>query len=142
MEKINPKKYIVMLALISFLISCGHNQKINPNQYHYQISIPNGIGIEEDETINIFSKFLKQSPRSRYAVEIVIYSYSSGKETFFYSKNTNGNIRKDTQEGSIGALMKIKEKNNLLHTHFLKAAGNSKDELIKKIAVEAREILH
>ncbi len=142
MNKKTLNKFATVFFAASIFISCSHNQKSNDSYYRILISVQDGIKITADEAREILYKKIKQNRKSQNLAEIIIYSHSSGKETFFYSKDSNDNIKRDNHQGSIKILLKIREDNKLTDVYFFQATGNSKVELIEKIAFEVRKVLY
>ncbi|MCU0822249.1 MAG: hypothetical protein MUC95_07235 [Spirochaetes bacterium] len=115
------------------ILSCSHNRKA-VNNYTLILIVRDGLGVNREEVNNVFMQYFKPGAESGDTVEVVIFAYSSGKETFSYNGDGDGGIKSNTDEGSIEALIKIKENNKLEDTSFLRARGSSKDELLRKIA--------
>ena len=120
--------------------ACSHN--INIKDYSIKISTPihRDKGISREEVETLFFKIFKKNSYSPNLIEIVIYSYSSGKEIFFYSGNKNSNINSDVQTGSMEALVKIKQQGKLINIYFIKAKGKSKIEIIENLAKEVEKL--
>lgn len=131
---------VILFLSIFHIISCSRNLRSDDANYCFLVSVEEELGIEKDKVEAAFSKFIEQNSEGKYLVEIVIYGYSSGKETFFYSEN-GGNVLMDTKKGSIEALVKVKQDMKIKDIYFLKAIGNAKDEIIESLALEAKRIL-
>lgn len=132
--------FILMILSLCF-IYCAKNYKSGNCVYNYTISIGNNISIDKVEADVAFLPVLRQDPDSRISVEIVIFSYSSGKELFSYSEDNPGDILSSTQTGKIEALVKIKQDNKLVKVLFINAAGNSKKDILHKLANASHEAL-
>lgn len=131
----------LFLAGLLFL-ACMHVQKPEGKAFRISLSIREGINISHEEALQIFNKYLKDTPGSQNSIEIKIFSYSSGKETFFYSKETEKDtIQRNTYRGSISALLKIKIDERLVSAKFVNTRGGSKPELIEKIAIKIKKIV-
>lgn len=134
-------KVFVLMILSLYFMSCAKNYKSGNCIYNYTISIGNNISIDKAEADSAFLPVLRQNPDSRLSVEIVIFSFSSGKELFSYSEDKPGDILSSTQIGKIEALVKIKQDNNLVKVLFINATGNSKKDVLHKLAIASREAL-
>jgi ribosome biogenesis protein Nip4 len=100
------------------------------------LTVREGIGVTQAEVYDVFRQHFKSGTEGNDIIEVTIFSYSSGKESFFYSNDTGDNITRNTDDGSIEALIKVRENNRLVDAVFFKAEGRSKEELINKIAAE------
>lgn len=133
----SKKRFYLFTLFISALLilSCHHNRKA-VNNYRLVLIVREGLGVTRAEVQDVFTQYLKSATDGNDIIEVTIFSYSSGKETFFYSGNAGDNVKTNTDDGSIEALIKIREDGRLVDTAFLKARGRSKDELLKKISTE------
>ncbi len=137
-EHHNTMKKIPALIIISSLFlspSCVHNRKAI-NNYSLVLAVREGLGVSRAEADDIFRQYFKSGDGGDSAVEVIIFSYSSGKESFFYSGDSGEGIKSDTDDGSIEALVKIRERGKIVGAEFFKARGRSREELLKNIAAE------
>ena len=134
MTKKSFYKFILFISSL-FILSCIHNRKAI-NNYRLMLTVREGIGVTQAEVYDVFRQHFKSGTEGNDIIEVTIISYSSGKESFFYSSDTGDNITRNTDDGSIEALIKVRENNRLVDAAFFKAEGRSKEELIKKIAAE------
>lgn len=125
---------IIIFAIL--VISCGRIYKYDNCIYNYAVSVAPNIGITEGEAVAAISSVLKQNITDRYLIEIVIFSYSSGKEVFSYPENNPDKMDIKTFSGNISALVKIKQEKSLQSVIFLKAEGNGKEEILRGLAKE------
>jgi hypothetical protein len=125
---------IIILAVLA--ISCGRNYKFDNCMCNYAVSVAPNIGITEREAIAAVSSVLKETNSGRYLIEIVIFSYSSGKEVFSYPENNPDKMNIKTFSGNISALLKFKQEKVLQKVIFLEAEGNGKEEILRGLAKE------
>jgi hypothetical protein len=125
---------IIFLALIA--VSCGRNYRSDNCVCNYSVSIAGNMGINEGEVFAAVSSVLKRSQSNQYVIEIIIFSYSSGKEVFSYLEDNPDNIKIKTYSGNINALVKIKQEKSLQKVFFLRAEGNGEEEIILGLAKE------
>ncbi|HOP28045.1 MAG TPA: hypothetical protein P5120_06220 [Spirochaetota bacterium] len=125
------KKYsllIIFLFMIFFIFSC-ENKKLS----YGEINISTAPYIKKDAlNLKDFSIDVKPDPGSRYSLNIVIYSYTQGKETISLVKN--GEFAVQTGAAELKALVKIMDGKKLMRAEFVEVSGNSNDELVRNLA--------
>ena len=109
--KLTP--FALLFFSITFFLSCGRNINSCSSYYRLQISLKENIGIKNEEVEAVFFRLIKQNPESRCLAQIIIYSYSTSKDRFFYSENDINNVRVDSQKGNIEALLKINNESGI-----------------------------
>ncbi len=122
--------YLYIIIVPSILLSCIIGKKSIKSGYHLDLSVRNDIQIDSEKILSGLSKYIKQDTDSDFNISIVIFNYSSGKETTFYSKDA---MTMNKEPGSLEAMIKIKEYGKLLEIQFIKVKGNSKQELIENL---------
>lgn len=129
-------QYITLSVLI--IISCTA-PVIHSQHRHIIISVAPGLSISTRD----FAGTLKQEsgPSDGNEIEVLILSYSSGKEIFTLSNSSHETITVRRTSGSIEALIKIREDHVLKDVFFLKASGRSKGEIIGNLIQELRRTL-
>ncbi len=123
------------------MISCTKNYKFNNCSINFSVSIGNNLAIDKTEVESAVSSVFNYRQADNNSVEIVIYGNSSGKEIFSYSGDEQKEIQLKTQPGRIEALIKVKIDNQLKDVFFIEASGNSREEILKQLAVKLRQTL-
>ena len=131
------KKYgvpVILFSIIFFFISC-ENKKPGYRELH----ISTAPYIKAD-TLNLknFSIEIEPDPGSMYNLNIVIYSYSQGKETISMEKE--GDFVTRTGSAKIKALVKIMDGEKPVRAEFIEVSGNSNDELIRNLAKSVSDL--
>lgn len=123
-------KYCIAIILI-LPLACKHNIRNYSVPSSFKISVPAEIPLNK---INISKQLQKRfnlhRKQKKLFAEIVILSYSSGKEIFSYSEKKSKNVEVKTLNGSIEAMIKIRDNDLLKEILFIKAVGSSKEEII------------
>ncbi len=127
------KKYLIIILALS-IVSCGRNYKPDYCACNFTVRVPENIFLNKDEVYAAISQVLKENGESRFSAEIIILSYSSGKEVFSLPEDNPENPKIKTYSGNISALLKIKQGKVLQKVLFLKAGGNSREEILKGLA--------
>jgi len=130
-------RHIACSALI-ITLSCTAPVILSQHR-HITISVAPGLSIRTSD----FDGRLKQesAPSDGNNIEVLILSYSSGKEIFTLSNSSRETITVRRTSGSIEALIKIREDYRLKDVFFLKASGRSKGEIIGNFITELRRSL-
>jgi hypothetical protein len=106
------------------------------------ISVPPDMPIKEKELVQILeSKLGSLKNTIKYPVELLIVSYTSGKEIFSLSDESNDNIKVNRTRGSIEAMIKIRVLNRIKKVYFIQATGRTKDEIIDNLVGKIKEVL-
>lgn len=134
-------RFHAFIIIITLLLACSHNIKTDDFLIKITIPIQTLQEISKEEIKNIFYKTFNKNPYSSNLIEIVIFSYSSGKEIFFFPSNKNSKIKSAIQKGSIEAILKIKHQGELKDIYFIKANGKSMVEMIENLTIEARKVV-
>jgi hypothetical protein len=129
------KKYIIIFVLF-FPLTCVRNYRSDNCSYNFTINAGNNPAIDKAEIENAISSVFAINQSSTIAVEIIIYSQSSGKEIFSYSDDKQNEITTKSRPGEIEALIKIKNNSILKSVFFIKAEGNYKKEMFQKLAAK------
>jgi hypothetical protein len=107
-----------------------------------KISVPSGMPIKEKELVQILkSKLGPEGNTKEYSVELIIVSYTLGKEIFSLSDSSNDTIKVDRTRGSIEAMIKIRVLNRIKQVYFVQATGRTKDEIIDNLVERLKEVL-
>jgi len=128
---IKNKTYGILLISVIFavLISSCENKKLNYRELH----ISTAPYIKADLLkLKGFAVAIEPDPASRYNLDIVIYSYSQGKETISLAKN--GEFLTQTGAAELKALVKIMDGEKPVRAEFIEVSGNSNDELIRNLS--------
>ena len=132
--------YIVHSLLI-LMLSCMPNVK-NTLFPPIKILVPSDMPIKEKELMQILkSKLGPEENTNKYSVELIIVSYTSGKEIFSLSDSSNDTIKVDRTSGSIEAMIKIRVLNRIKQVYFVQATGRTKDEIIDNLVGKLKEVL-
>ena len=106
------------------------------------ISIPPGMPIKEKEMVQILERKLgPPNNTKKYRVELLIVSYTSGKEIFSLSDKSNDDVTVNRTRGSIEAMIKIRALNKIQKVHFIRATGRTKDEITDNLVGKIKEVL-
>jgi len=135
MLKYKKRSSLAIIFLMMFLlISCEKN-KLN----YREINISLAPYIKSD-VLNLknFSVNIEHDPGSRFILNIVIYSYSQGKETISLAKD--GDFVTQTGTAEIKALIKIMDGEKPVRAEFVEVSGNSNDELIRNLGKSVSEL--
>ena len=130
---------IIIIALVAF--SCGRNLDHGKCPCDYSVSIKGKWDITREEVFSAVSSQLQQIQDRRNKVEIIIYSYSRGKEVFSYSDNIPDEIKIKSYSGSIKALVKVRKDGKLDNVYFLSSEGDSKESVIDNLAKEIQKTI-
>jgi hypothetical protein len=131
----------IIYSLLLLMLSCMPNVKhtLFPP---IKISVPSGMPIKEKELVQILkSKLGPEGNTKEYSVELIIVSYTSGKEIFSLSDSSNDTIKVDRTRGSIEAMIKIRVLNRIKQVYFVQATGRTKDEIIDNLVERLKEVL-
>ncbi|MDY6935163.1 MAG: hypothetical protein SVZ03_13195 [Spirochaetota bacterium] len=131
-----------LIFVIILLTSCKHNIRLDNYTLGVFVPLKTHKKIGKKEIEDIFHTQFKFNRDGSNLLELVIYGYCSGKETFVFSGDTDNNITRDIQKGSIEALLKIKREGKLEKIFFLKASGSDQEELIDNLVLETKKILN
>lgn len=131
------KKYgavIILFSIIFLFISCE-----NKNPGYRELHISTAPYIKAD-TLNLknFSLEIEPDPGSRYNLNIVIYSYSQGKETI--SLEGEGEFVTKTGKAELKALIKIMDGEKPVRAEFVEVSGNSNEELVRNLAKSVSDL--
>lgn len=139
MKKNRPENIIILSAVVLILIplSCIHNSRETDCDYRFIVTIPEEISIEKSE-MESATGYQKEGGK---VAEIVVYSFSTGREVFSYSKDSGDDVRQVAYKGSMEVLVKTKENGIIKEIYFLKSEGDSRAELIKDIISKVKSIL-
>lgn len=119
---------IIQVSLVFFFISCD-NQKLN----FREIIISSAPYIKSDAlNLKDFSVDYKPDPGSRLTLNIIIYSFSSGKETIRLAED--GSFITETGASEIKALLKIMDGEKLVKADFAEVSGENNNELLRNLA--------
>ncbi len=121
---------ILMIAVIAAaVVSSCENKKLSYREL--RISVAPYI---RPEAFNLtgFSIDVEPDPSSRFNLDIVIYSYSQGKETI--SMKGDSGFVTEAGAAEIKALVKILDGEKIVRAEFIEVSGNSNDELIRNLA--------
>lgn len=140
MKKSRLRIIIILLIVEPIFLSCIHNNREGNCDYSFIITIPEEISIEKSEVDSAF-RGLNQEESSESVAEIIIYSFSSGKEVFSYSKDGEDGVNRFTYKGSMEVLLKTREGGTIKEVYFLKSEGDNKAELIDSIVAKVKLIL-
>ncbi len=128
-------------SLIILMLSCMPNVKTTPFP-PIKISVPSDISIKEKQLVQLLkSKLVPEENTKKYSVELIIVSYTSGKEIFSLSDRSNDTIKVDRTRGSIEAMIKIRVLNRIKQVYFVQATGRTKDEIIDNLVGKLKEVL-
>jgi len=132
----------IVLSLNIFPTSCCKNIKSNAFQFNVIIPIKEDIGVDKDKLKSLLTSKVGGGCKSPdLVVELIIYSFSSGKEIFSVSKKNPDLIKKSMLKGYVKALIKIKMDGKLMKIHFLKITERNKDNIIKILIYQTEQIL-
>ncbi len=100
------------------------------------VKIPENISIRKEELRSLFNKYINAKTVS--ALEVIVYSYSTGYESLGYSDNNKfyHNFRK----GQIALMLKFKRANKIQNVIYIKASGKNKAEIFNNINKELEKI--
>jgi hypothetical protein len=134
------KHTVLHIVLFTLIITLSCTAPVMHSQHrHIIISVAPGLLISTSD----FAGRLKQEPGPSNGndIEVLILSYSSGKEIFTLSNSSQERITVRRTSGSIEALIKIREDHILKDVYFLKASGRSKGEIIGNFITELKRTL-
>ena len=98
--------------------------------------------IKEKEMVQILERKLgPPNNTKKYRVELLIVSYTSGKEIFSLSDKSNDDVTVNRTRGSIEAMIKIRALNTIHKVHFIRATGRTKDEITDNLVGKIKEVL-
>ena len=80
------------------------------------------------EELKVLPFTVRPDEKNSIALRIVIYSYSSGKETI--SMTGDSVFKIDTGSGVIKALVEFIDNGKVVKADFIEVSGSSKDELL------------
>ena len=131
----------IIHSLLIFIVSCMPHVK-DMSFPPITISVPPGMPIKEKELVQILeSKLGPLKNTKKYRVELLIVSYTSGKEIFSLSDKSNDSIKVNRTSGSIEAMIKIRALNRIKKVYFIQATGRTKDEIIDNLVEKIKEVL-
>jgi len=124
--------FISLLIFSISIMSCrGESIRISRIEY----SIPDHI-IIKTEDLKTALKDINTDPSGDHYLVLVIYSYSSGKETISYSGI--GDLKTTSGKGRLKVLLKFMNDTKIIRAEFIVSEGNSKEEIISSIAKEIK----
>ena len=131
-------QHLVLSMLVISTLSCPTPDRVSQSP-HIVISVAPGLSITEHD----LTSRLKQEagPSDGNDIEVLILSYSSGKEIFTLSNSAQERITVKQTSGSIEALIKIREDHILKDVFFIKASGKSKEEIIGNLITELKRTI-
>lgn len=127
--------FIPIIILAVMLLSCNKNILTPTAAPHLEVTISDNISLKQDEIEQILLEKIKSIRiPGDLKIELIIYRYSSGKETFSYSGKNPNSVENSISTGYIKCMTKIKNRDGLLKdVVFIESAGYSKDEMIQKL---------
>lgn len=133
--------YYIVHSLLILTVTCMPRVK-DISLPTITISVPPGMPIKEKEMVQILERKLGPlNNTKKYRVELLIVSYTSGKEIFSLSDKSNDDIKVNRTRGSIEAMIKIRVLNKIKKVHFIRATGRTKDEIIENLLGKIKEVL-
>lgn len=133
--------YYIIHSLLILTVTCMPQVK-DMSLPTITISVPPGMPIKEKEMVQILERKLGPlNNTKKYRVELLIVSYTSGKEIFSLSDKSNDDIKVNRTRGSIEAMIKIRVLNKIKKVHFIRATGRTKDEIIENLLGKIKEVL-
>ena len=130
---------IIIIVLVTF--SCGRNIVHDKCSCNYSISVEGNWDISSEEIYETVSSVLRQSEDSGCRVDIVIYSYSRGKEVFSYPDSSADDINIKSYSGRVDALLKVRKDGKLGKVYFVSSEGDSKELLFNNLAKEIQRTI-
>lgn len=141
MNLINYSLYCIIHSLLIITLACSPRVK-DMSFPKITISIPPGMPIKEKEMVQILERKLgPPNNTKKYRVELLIVSYTSGKEIFSLSDKSNDDVTVNRTRGSIEAMIKIRALNKIQKVHFIRATGRTKDEITDNLIGKIKEVL-
>jgi len=120
-----------MLPVMLFLLALSGCEKEKISFKSVEFEIAPHIKLGADELKNIpFT--VKPDENSSITLRVVIYSYSSGKETI--SMTGESGFKTDTGSGVIKALVEIIDSGKVMRAEFIEVSGHSREELLENLA--------
>jgi hypothetical protein len=102
------------------------------------VRVPEGVNLPAGK-VRARLAGIAPNPRRYDALEIVVYYYSMGAETFSYSDTDT--ISESTGRGGIKALIKCKKNNTLQKALFVEASGADEDQILENFRRAVAEAL-
>lgn len=119
-------------VLCCFFLCCGSGQ-LKYSRIDY--IIPGHIIISSDELQQAIGE-IRTDTASVISLTVVIYSYSSGRETISFSGGDE--MKTASSKGKIKALLKYTEGKKIVRAEFVEAEGRTREELISALAEKIR----
>jgi hypothetical protein len=128
--------YISIIIIAVIFLSCNKNILSPAAPVHLEITISDNISLKQDEIAQILNEKIEHIKiPGDLRIELLVYSYSSGKEIFSYSGKNPNSIENTVSIGYIKCMIKTKSKGERLEdVKFIETVGYSKDEMIQKLS--------